>query len=196
MTTLNGRCVRLEPLAPRHAPGVLAAADDDAIFTWLSVARPRNLDEAEQMVATYLNRQKLETHAQIDQRSGEVLGVTSYYDIDETLRTRAIGHTWLSRRAWRTAVNTEAKLLLLTHAFESLDCVRIVWQTDLRNERSQRAIERLGAVREGVLRKHRIRRDGTWRDTVTYSMLDEEWPRAKQRLQARLDGRDCYNGMS
>ena len=110
-------------------------------------------------------------------RTGEVIGTTSYYDIDEVNRSSRIGYTMFGRSRWRTGVNTEAKLLLLTHAFETLGAVRVEWHTDTRNERSQRAIERLGATREGVLRRHRLRADGTWRDTVQYSMTDAEWPK-------------------
>jgi RimJ/RimL family protein N-acetyltransferase len=100
-----------------------------------------------------------------------------------------IGHTWLGQRWWRTGHNTEAKLLLLSHAFETLGAVRVVFHTDLRNTRSQGAIERLGAVREGVLRKHRRRWDGSWRDTVQYAMVDDEWPAAKETLATRLAAR-------
>ena len=102
-------------------------------------------------------------------------------------RCVAIGHTWLGRRWWRTAANTESKLLMLTHAFDVLGAVRVVWHTDIYNERSQAAIERLGATKEGVLRKHRIRRDGSWRDTVQYCMTDDDWSACRDRLRAGLD---------
>ena len=183
---LTGRHVRLEPLAPAHAPGLLAAADDDAVFEHLSVARPLDHDDAAALVARYL-RMPLWAWVQVDGASGEVAGLTTFYDMDESLRTLAIGHTWLARRHWRTALNTEAKLLLLSHAFDVMRCVRIVWHTDVRNVRSQEAIARLGAQREGVLRKHKVRRDGTWRDTVQFSMLDDDWPSARRRVQSRLD---------
>lgn len=98
----------------------------------------------------------------------------------------AIGHTWLGRPWWRTGHDTESKLLLLTHAFDVLGAARVVWHTDLINERSQAAIARLGATLEGVLRKHRIRADATWRDTVQFAMTDDDWPGARDRLQARL----------
>jgi RimJ/RimL family protein N-acetyltransferase len=118
--------------------------------------------------------------------TGQVVGTTSYYDIDPVNRSIAIGYTALGRPWWRTAVNTEAKLLLLHRAFDELGATRVQWHTDLRNVRSQAAIERLGAVREGVLRRHRLLPDGSWRDTVLYSMTELEWPAAKQRLQAAL----------
>jgi RimJ/RimL family protein N-acetyltransferase len=118
--------------------------------------------------------------------TGEVLGTTSFYEVDPARRSLAIGHTFLGRAAWRTGVNTEAKLLLLTRAFETLGAERVVWHTDIRNARSQAAIERLGATREAVLRHHRIRPDGSWRDTVQYAMLAEDWPAASLALSDRL----------
>ena len=113
-------------------------------------------------------------------------GTSSYYDIVPAVRTIAIGHTWLGRRWWRTGHNTESKLLMLTHAFDTLGAARVVWHTDIHNARSQAAIARLGATREGELRKHRIRRDGSWRTTVQYSMTDDDWPAARERLADRL----------
>ena len=115
-------------------------------------------------------------------RTGELVGTTSFYDIDPANRAIAIGHTWLAQPYWRTGLNSESKLLMLRHAFDGLGAERVVWHTDIANTRSQAAIERLGAVREGVLRHHRIRRDGSWRDTVTYAMLQQDWPAAKRRL--------------
>jgi RimJ/RimL family protein N-acetyltransferase len=125
-------------------------------------------------------------YAQIDARTGEFAGTTSYYDVNPALRTVSIGHTWLGKRWWRTGHNTESKLLLLTHAFDNLGAARVVWHTDIYNTRSQAAIERLGATKEGVLRKHRIRRDGSWRDTVQYCMTDDDWPEVCERLTKRL----------
>jgi RimJ/RimL family protein N-acetyltransferase len=125
-------------------------------------------------------------YAQLDAGTGEFIGTTSYYDIVPAVRTIAIGHTWLGRPWWRTGHNTESKLLLLSHAFEALGVARVVWHTDIRNVRSQDAIARLGALREGVLRKHRIRLDGTWRDTVQYCMTDDDWPQARDYLADRL----------
>lgn len=182
---LVGEHVRLEPLAPAHAAGLLAAADDDAVFEHLSIARPLTLEDARSVVDRYLAT-PLWAWVQVEVASGEVAGFTTFYAMDEDLRTVAIGHTWLARRHWRTALNTEAKLLLLDLAFESLGCVRVVWHVDVRNERSQRAVERLGADREGLLRKHKRRRDGSWRDTVQLAMTDDDWPAARERLASRL----------
>ncbi|MFT4188763.1 MAG: GNAT family protein [Aeromicrobium sp.] len=182
---LAGERVRLEPMTRDHAAGITAAADDDAVFEHLRIPRPVGVDGAREMIDGYLAmRPGLSPWVQVV--DGEVAGMTTYYDLDESLRTVAIGHTWLGRRFWRTRANTEAKLLLLAHAFEALDCVRVVWHVDLRNARSQAAVLRLGATREGVLRKHKQRRDGSWRDTVVFSMTDDDWPEAQEALVARL----------
>ncbi|WP_020573986.1 GNAT family N-acetyltransferase [Actinopolymorpha alba] len=185
---LAGRHVRLEPMSPDHIDGLLAAADDE-VFRHLSIATPRTLEDAERWVSDVLTmraEQGIIPWVQVDARTGEVAGTTSYYDVNPALRTVAIGFTWLGQRWWRTGVNTEAKLLLLRRAFDDLGAVRVVWHADIRNERSQAAIARLGAVREGVLRKHKIRRDGSWRDTVQFAMTDDDWPGVCDRLSARL----------
>ena len=193
LPVLSGRLIRLEPLALEHAPGYLAAAGpaDDAaeVFRWMSPAAPQTVADAEGHILTALAaraRGERFAYAQLDAGTGEVAGTTSYYEVDPAARAIAIGHTWLGRRWWRTGHNTESKLLMLTHAFDTLGAARVVWHTDLNNTRSQEAIARLGAIREGVLRKHRIRRDGSWRDTVQYAMLDDDWPAVRARLIARL----------
>ena len=183
---LVGDHVLLRPIRADDAAGVLAAADDDAVFRWLAVDRPTTLEEAQVLVDQYLARPELVMWAQVDVASGELAGVTTFYDIDPALRTLAIGHTWIGTRFWRSGLNTESKLLLLRRAFDDLGCVRVVWHTDIRNQRSQDAIARLGAQREGVMRKHLIRRDGSWRDTVTFSMTDDDWPAARAALEGRL----------
>jgi RimJ/RimL family protein N-acetyltransferase len=195
LPVLEGRKVRLEPLTLEHAPGYLAAAGDGElaaeVFRWLSypggaTAEPRTLDDAQRHILTALASRAHGTrlpYAQLDAVTGEFVGTTSYYEVDPVARAVAIGHTWLGQRWWRTGHNSESKLLLLTHAFETLNAVRVVWHTDIYNTRSQAAIARLGAAKEGVLRKHRIRRDGSWRDTVQYAMTDDDWPAAKQRLR-------------
>jgi len=121
--------------------------------------------------------------------TGELVGTTSFYEIEPARRTLAIGHTWLARPWWRTGLNTESKLLMLRHAFDTLTAERVVWHTDIRNLRSQAAIERLGATREGVLRHHRRRPDGSLRDTVQYSLVAPEWPAVRSRLTAALGRR-------
>ena len=182
---LTGRHVELVPLGEQHTAGLLAAADADEVFDWLAFARPTDLDDAAAIAAHYRGASGA-AWVQTVAGTGEVAGLTTFYDVDPELRTVAIGWTWLGRRFWRSGLNTEAKLLLLTRAFDDLGCVRVVWHVDIRNTRSQAAVERLGAVREGVLRKHKRRRDGSWRDTVTFAMLDDEWPAARAALQQRL----------
>jgi len=193
LPVLSGRLIRLEPLALEHAPGYLAAAGpaDDAaeVFRWMFPAAPQTVADAEGHILTALAaraRGERFAYAQLDAGTGEVAGTTSYYEVDPAARAIAIGHTWLGRRWWRTGHNTESKLLMLTHAFDTLGAARVSWHTDLNNTRSQEAIDRLGATREGVLRKHRIRRDGAWRDTVQYAMVDDDWPAVRARLIARL----------
>ncbi|GAB3370409.1 GNAT family N-acetyltransferase [Amycolatopsis echigonensis] len=183
---LSGRHVRLEPLSLDHAPGLLEAGADPGIWAWLSVRQPADLGEAETMVKNALADPDRRPWAQIDLASGRVAGTTSYYQVVAKHRILSIGHTWIGAEFQRTALNTEAKFLLLRNAFEDWGAQRVAWETDNRNLRSQRAIERLGALREGVLRAHRIRPDGTTRDTVLYSMTDAEWPGARARLLARL----------
>lgn len=193
LPVLSGRFVRLEPLAIEHAAGYLAAlgGDEDAaeVFRWLTARAPRTAADAEEQVAAALAARAQGVrlpYAQLDADTGEVIGTTSLYEVNPDARALAIGFTWLGRPWWRTAANTESKLLLLTYAFETLGAARVVWHTDIFNTRSQNAIERLGAEREGVLRKHRIRPDGSWRDTVQYAMTDDDWPAACDRLAKRL----------
>jgi RimJ/RimL family protein N-acetyltransferase len=193
LPVLAGSRVRLEPLAIEHAAGYLAAAgtgaDAEEVFRWMFPPAPVTEDDARQHVLDAVAARAAGSrlaYAQIDAATGAFAGTSSYYDIDAGLRAIAIGHTWLGRRWWRTGLNTEAKLLLMSHAFDRLGAVRVVWHTDVYNTRSQDAIARLGATREGLLRKHRIRRDGSWRDTVQYAMTDEDWPAAKEQLRARL----------
>lgn len=188
---LTGQFVRLEPLSPTHADGLLAAADDDEVFRWLSIGRPTSRQESADMVTDMLAQWDTGQRVpwvQVDTRDGRtaIAGSTSYYEINAASRTVAIGFTWLGRRFWRSPLNTESKLLLLTRAFDDLGAVRVVWHTDEFNERSQAAIARLGAQREGLLRKHKLRPNGTWRNTVQFAMTDDDWPAVRTRLANRL----------
>ena len=186
---LTGRHVRLEPLVPAHAEGLVEALGDDEVWRHLPVHRPATAEAMRDYIATLL-RNRWAGHqvlwAQVEPATGRVIGMTSYHDIDPQRRALAIGHTAIGKPWWRTGVNTEAKLMLLEHAFDVLGAERVFWYTDIRNERSQQAIARLGAVREGVLRRHRPRPDGSWRDTVVFGMTVDEWPAAGERLRARL----------
>jgi RimJ/RimL family protein N-acetyltransferase/nitroimidazol reductase NimA-like FMN-containing flavoprotein (pyridoxamine 5'-phosphate oxidase superfamily) len=186
---LHGRHVRLEPLAPGHAEGLLDALGDEEVWRHLPSRRPTTVAEMTSHIEGLLRARwhgRQVAWAQIEPATGTVIGMTSYHDIDPERRELGIGHTAIGRRWWRTGVNTEAKLLLLQHAFDVLGAERVFWYTDIRNERSQQAIARLGAVREGVLRRHKARADGSWRDTVVFGMTVEEWPAAAARLRERL----------
>jgi len=191
---LSGTKVRLVPLQIEHAAGFRTAlhAQDGAaaVYQWLGSPAPAATEDAAraEVVLALAARSRGERlpYAQLDASTGEFIGTTSFYEVNPAARALAIGYTWLGMPWWRTGHNTESKLLMLTEAFEALGAARVVWHTDVRNERSRRAIERLGATSEGVLRKHRIRANGTWRDSAQYAMTDDDWPAVKQQLHARL----------
>ncbi|MEV4638412.1 bifunctional pyridoxamine 5'-phosphate oxidase family protein/GNAT family N-acetyltransferase [Actinoplanes sp. NPDC049548] len=186
---MRGQHVALEPLAPGHVDGLLNALADDDVWQFLPSPKPRTREEMAEHVESAARGQwagERVAWAQCDPATGEVMGMTSYHDVDEERASLGIGHTILGRRWWRTGVNTEAKLLLLERAFEVLGAERVFWYTDIRNERSQRAIARLGASRDGLIRRHRLRPDGTWRDSVMFAMTADEWPGARERLRTRL----------
>lgn len=197
--TLIGRHVRLEPLGAVHADGLLAAGAYPELWT-VTVQPP--LDSAA-AVARYLDEAARSTasgqevpFAIIDQNTNELVGSTRWMDIVRAHRRVEIGSTWLTPRVQRTLVNTEAKFLQLTHLFETLGAVRVQFKTDLRNTQSQRALEKLGAIREGVLRRHMIVRDGFVRDSVYYGITDLDWPGVKRRLHERLmaEGAEAASG--
>jgi RimJ/RimL family protein N-acetyltransferase len=183
--TLAGEHVRLEALGQQHADGLLTAGADPRVWRYLWARQPRTAQEMSALIAGQLSGDRV-CWAQIDARTGAPIGMTTYYEVSERDRHVAIGGTWIGSPWWRTGVNTEAKLMLLRRAFGDLGAIRVTWHTDIRNERSQAAIARLGAVREGVLRAHRIRPDGSLRDSVVYSMTAAEWPAAEARLTATL----------
>lgn len=189
--TLVGKWVRLEPLAEAHAADLLVAGRSPEIWTYMS--RGRGVftsveDTVKWVQSAYKDARELSQlpFAIVHMASGKAVGSTRYMDIAPADWRLEIGWTWLSTDYWRSAVNTESKYLMLRHAFETLHCVRLQIKTDLRNTRSQAAIERLGAVREGVLRQHMIRNDGYVRDTVMYSIIESEWGVVKQRLEEKM----------
>jgi RimJ/RimL family protein N-acetyltransferase len=187
--TLRGQHVVLEPLALSHVDGLFAAIADDEVWQYLPTPRPRDRDEMAAVVSGAVRAQyagERVAWAQRDAATGAVVGMTCYHDVDEENRAVGIGHTIIGRPWWRTGVNTEAKLMLLERAFDVLGAERVFWYTDIRNERSQRAIARLGARRDGIIRRHRQRPDGSWRDSVLYAMTADDWPAAAQRLRERL----------
>jgi RimJ/RimL family protein N-acetyltransferase len=187
--TLQGQYARLEPLALNHAEGLFAIGHDEKIWCYLLRPKLESVADAHSFVDDALKVAAGGTQipfAVIDQKSNRVAGSTRYLDIRRSDRAIEIGSTWLGSEFQRTAINTECKYLLLRHAFEELGALRVTLKTDGRNEQSQKAIERLGAVREGVLRKHMVMWDGYVRDTVYYSILDSEWTQVKGRLQGLL----------
>lgn len=187
--TLAGQFVRLEPLSLDHAPGLWQVGSEPEIWRYMPYGEIDSPERMRWWVQEMLRRQAAGSDlpfATIHLESGRVAGATRFMTIDRANRSLEIGGTWLGREFRRTAANTEAKYLMLRHAFETLGCVRVQFRTDLRNGRSQRALERLGAVREAVLRKHTIMPDGYQRSSVIYSMLDDEWPAVKRRLESML----------
>lgn len=189
--TLVGQWVTLEPLAERHTTDLFAVAQNDEVWQWLANPAPRTLAE----MLTWVNgalaireRGEMLPFAVIHRETGRAIGSTRYMDYSAFDRHVEIGWTWYGRDFWRTSVNTECKYLLMRHAFETLRCIRVQLKTDLRNVRSQTAIERIGGVREGVLRKAVIvPKDGHQRSTVYFSILDNEWPTVKPRLEEWLN---------
>ena len=188
--TLVGRYVRLEPLALQHAADLYQSGQPPEIWTYMPRGPFISLDETTQWVAEALEDQAAGgewSFAIVHLATGSAIGSTRYWKLlFHTTGAVEIGYTWLTPAYWRTAVNTESKYLLLRHAFERLGVLRVQLMTDARNVRSQQAIERLGAVKEGMLRCHRIPPDGYRRSSVVYSIIDEEWARVKARLEAAL----------
>ena len=187
--TLEGHVARLEPLTLVYAAGLLAAADDPSIWPYMPEDPSASLAAMTGWIERALAAQARGTDlpfAILWRATGAVAGSTRYLNIMPRDRGLEIGWTWLASAARRTALNTECKYLLLRHAFEQLGAIRVQLKTDRRNLVSQRAIERLGAVREGILRKHMIYPSGYQRDSVMYSITDEEWPAVKARLEGLL----------
>ncbi len=187
--TLTGKVVRLEPLSLAHVTELTAAARDDSIWRYMLYGTIRTEADMRGWVLDLLTRQENGTDlpfAVVHLAAGRLAGATRFMDIRPAHRGLEIGGTWYNPEFQRTPVNTECKFLLLGYAFETLKCIRVQLKADARNERSLRAIERLGALREGVLRNHMILADGTCRDSVYYSILDSEWPAVKARLEGFL----------
>ncbi len=187
---LKGRWLTLEPLEERHAPDLFEVMQDEEVCRYLFWPPPQTLDESLALVRDaqeLMARRQSIVFAQVWNQTGRCVGSTRLLDVRPADRAVEIGSTFLARALWRTPANTEAKYLFLTHCFETLGCVRVALKTGGRNARSQEAIARLGAAREGVLRRH-MRVRGFQRDTVYYSILDDEWPVVTTRLAARLYG--------
>ncbi|MEI6837791.1 MAG: GNAT family protein [Alcaligenaceae bacterium] len=186
--TLKGWGVRLEPLALTHAAGLTAAARDGELWNLrvTSVPEPEQTAHYIQTALDGLAAGHMLPFVVIDEASGKVLGSTRYHDILPAVARLEIGYTWYAKSQQRTHVNTACKLLLLTQAFDVLGAGVVGWRTDNFNHASQRAIERLGAKRDGAIRHHALRRDGTVRDTVMYSVIAGEWPEVRDHLTYQL----------
>ena len=187
--TLTGSVVRLEPLSVQHVPDLTVAAHDERIWRYMLYVYPDTEEKMLSWVRDILARQAAGADlafAVIHRESGRAIGATRYLEIRPEHRGLEIGGTWYATEFQRTAVNTECKYLLLKHAFEVLDCIRVQFKADARKLRSIRAIERIGAMREGVLRNHYILPNGGYRDSVYFSILDSEWPKVKERLEEML----------
>lgn len=189
---LQGSHVRMVPLEPAHAPDLFRAGKDPELWRYVPfmVATPEDMDQYVRMALRDRENGDSFPFTILAAGSGKVLGSTRFYSMSRPNRNLEIGYTWLDPSVWKTPVNSEAKLLLLSHAFDSLGCLRVALRTDERNLRSQRAMERFGAVREGLFRKHLVLPDGYIRNTVYYSVTDEDWPRVREFLRASLERRD------
>ena len=187
--TLKGVHATLEPLAPQHEGALKQAAGDGELWRlwYTGVANP---DKMAAYIATALDmRDRLAAMPFVvrENGSGEIVGCTRYFNVDVTNRRLEIGHTWYAKRVQRSAINTECKLLLLTHAFEKLKCIAVEFRTHWFNHASRAAIARLGAKQDAVLRNHQISPDGSYRDTVVFSIIESEWPAVRQHLRFQLE---------
>lgn len=189
---LEGRHVRLEPLREDHLAGLAAVGLDEELWRWIP-APVRTVEEMAAYIANALREQNQGVSlpfALVERRTGRPIGSTRYANIDRAHHRVEIGWTWVAREWQRTAINTEAKYLLLKHAFETLRCIRVESKTDSLNERSRVAILRIGAREEGIFRNHMITASGRIRHSVYYSIVDLEWPAVKARLEPRLSTED------
>lgn len=185
--TLTGKIVRLEPLTHEHAPGLIEAVQDGKLWElwYTSIPTP------DEMAAAIVRRLQLQAEGKMlpftvfNHETGGTIGMTTYMNIDAANRHVEIGSTWYRRSAQRTGLNTDCKLLLLTHAFETLNCIAVEFRTHFFNHQSRRAIERLGAKQDGILRSHMVAPNGMLRDTVVYSIIAAEWPTVRHHLAYR-----------
>ncbi|MBW3564657.1 MAG: GNAT family N-acetyltransferase [Acidobacteria bacterium] len=186
---LENDAIRLEPLIPEHAPDLVRAVQDDELWKlwYTAVPEPSDVYGYIERALAGQNEGSMLPWAVREKNSGAIIGSSRYHDIVAAIDRVEIGYTWYSKQWQRRHVNTNCKLLLLGHAFERLGCAVVGFRTDNFNRASQRAIEALGAKRDGILRHHQERRDGTARDSYMYSILASEWPDVKRHLQLRLD---------
>ena len=186
--TLEGQHVRLEPLTQAHAESLIAAASDGELWNTqvTIIPEPAGMKDYIQAALDGQTQGRELPFLTVRKSSNEIVGTTRFYEIRPHDRAVAIGYTWLAKSAQRTAVNTESKSLMLAHAFDNWRCNRVELITDVLNQQSRAAILRLGATQEGILRKHLILPSGRVRDSVLFSIIDEEWPQVKARLTAKL----------
>jgi RimJ/RimL family protein N-acetyltransferase len=189
-SVLEGRVVRLEPLARRHEQDLFEAAQDERIWRWMPYDASASPETFHAWLEDALAASESGTEAAfatVDAGTGEPAGSTRYLALRPEHRVLEIGWTWLAPAYWQTGANVEAKMLMLEHAFENLGCLRVEFKTDSRNERSRAALATLPAQFEGVFRKHMLVRDGERRDSAYYSIIDDEWPEVRDNLRLRLD---------
>ncbi|HET8922063.1 MAG TPA: GNAT family protein [Candidatus Acidoferrum sp.] len=187
--TLESQHVRLEPLAMAHLTGLAEVGLDEELWRWIPT-QVRTAEEMADYIETALNEQDRRVSlpfALVEKATGRAIGSTRYGNIERTHHRVEIGWTWVARDWQRTAINTEAKYLLLRHAFETLGCMRVELKTDSLNERSRAAILRIGAREEGIFRNHMITASGRIRHTIYFSIIDSEWPKVKARLESILN---------
>ena len=190
--TLVGRVVQLEPISEAHVRDLAKVGLEEEIWRYMRYGKMKSIEQLKAWVDELLELQERGTDlpfAVIHLEANAAVGCTRYLNIDSTDHSLEIGGTWYGLDYQGTLVNTECKYLLMKHAFEVLGCVRVWFKTDSRNLHSQRALERLGVVKEGVLRNHMILPDGYIRDSVVYSVIPNEWPEVKKRLEARLEAK-------
>lgn len=187
--TLKGEHATLEPLEAGHEAGLRAAAADGELWRlwYTSVAPPDKMGHYIALALDMRERLGAMPFAVRDNATADIVGCTRYFNVDAANRRLEIGHTWYAKRAQRTAINTECKLLLLTHAFDVLRCIAVEFRTHWFNRASRVAIERLGAKQDAVLRNHQLLPDGSKRDTVVFSIIDGEWPAVRRHLKHQLD---------
>jgi len=188
--TLSGKYARLEPLAHAHREGLVEAVNDGELFKlwYTSVPTPENMTKEIDRRLGLQAAGSMLPFTVLD-ADGRISGMTTYMNVDTPNRRVEIGSTWYAKRVQRSALNTQCKLMLLTHAFEELDCIAVEFRTHFFNHQSRRGIERLGAKQDGILRSHQIAPNGTLRDTVVYSIIAAEWPTVKAHLNYQLNDR-------
>ena len=191
---LDGVHVRLDPMRVDHIPALCEVALDESIWRWTANIVADDADIERYVKAALVERDfgRAIPFVTIDKRSGTIVGSTRFGNIDIVNRKVEIGWTWINPQWQRTAINSEAKLLMLTHAFEVWKCVRVEFKTDSNNRKSRKAIRRLGAKEEGVLRNHMITETGRFRDSVYFSIIESEWPAVRSGLELKLEQPNEY----